>query len=314
MCPVASASSWWPRQIPRIGTRPIRWRSVHLLGFERRRVAWAVREQDAVVADELVGVDVVRVDGHRGARPGETVQDRALAAVVDDRDVGPARVREDVRLAGRDLRRERPPGHLRLRPHGAERLVDRRLTGQSDRTHRARLAEVEDERARVDPGQGDDAAVVEPVRPARSSGLAHHDGAGVGGRRLRPDRSDSVVADHGRREADDLIRVARVGDDLLVAGHRGREDRLAERVALGADGLAPEERPVLEEQEPVHDPCTSRPAAIVARTRPRSFSPSSHEFLERLLKPSSATCQLACVSSRTRFACAPTATFGGSRP
>ena len=43
---------------------------------------------------------------------------------------------------------------------------------------------------------------------------------------------DAVVPDHRRREADELLGVARVGDDLLVAGHRGREHRLADREAV----------------------------------------------------------------------------------
>src|SRR3954447_7406585 len=68
---------------------------------EGRRVAWTVREEDAVVAGELVRIDVVRVNRDRGPREGEPVQDRALASIVHDRDLGPARIREDVRLAGR---------------------------------------------------------------------------------------------------------------------------------------------------------------------------------------------------------------------
>jgi hypothetical protein len=36
---------------------------------------------------------------------------------------------------------------------------------------------------------------------------------------------------------------ARVGHRLLVAGHPGREDDLADRVALGADGVAVEAVP-----------------------------------------------------------------------
>ena len=173
---------------------------------------------------------------------------------------------------------------------------------------------MEDERAGVDPAQRDDAAVVQPVRPGRPARLAHDDGPGVGVPGLRVLRRDAVVPDHRGREADDLVGIARVGDDLLVAGHRRREDRLAEGVALRPDGLAAKDRPVLEGEEPAHASCTSLPAAIVARTRPRSFSPSSQEFFERERKPSSSTCQLACVSSRTTFAGAPTAIFGASRP
>ena len=110
----------------------------------------------------------------------------------------------------------------------------------------------------------------------------------------RARRRDAVVADHRRREADDLLGVARVGDDLLVAGHRGREDGLAEREALGADRLAAEDGPVLEGEEAGHDSYTTRPAATSARTLPRSVSPSSHELTERERKPSSLTRQLAC--------------------
>ncbi len=92
---------------------------------------------------------------------------------------------------------------------------------------------------------------------------------------------NAVVADHRRREADDLLREARIGDDLLVAGHRGREDRLADRKALGGDGLSSEDRAVLEREEASHAPYTSLPAAIVARTLPLTVSPSSHELTER---------------------------------
>ena len=73
------ASSWWPRQMPSTGTRPSSSRTVAISSRERLRVAGAVREQHAVVAGELVGVDVVRVDGDRRARAREPAQDRALA-------------------------------------------------------------------------------------------------------------------------------------------------------------------------------------------------------------------------------------------
>ena len=66
---------------------------------------------------------------------------------------------------------------------------------------------------------------------------------------------DAVVADHRRREADELILEARVGDRLLVAGHAGREDGLAERVAVGADRLAVPDRAV-REREVAHSNAT----------------------------------------------------------
>ena len=46
---------------------------------------------------------------------------------------------------------------------------------------------------------------------------------------------DAVVADVRIRQRDDLPAVARVGQDFLVAGQRGVEDHLADRVAGRAD-------------------------------------------------------------------------------
>ena len=53
----------------------------------------------------------------------------------------------------------------------------------------------------------------------------------------------AVVADHRRRERQDLTREARVGEALLVAGHAGREHDLAQRQAGRRAGLAVERRP-----------------------------------------------------------------------
>ena len=60
---------------------------------------------------------------------------------------------------------------------------------------------------------------------------------------------DPVVPDHRSREADDLPREARIGDDLLVAGHPRREHGLTERDAVRADALTGEDLAVLENQE-----------------------------------------------------------------
>ena len=100
------------------------------------------------------------------------------------------------------------------------------------------------------PGERRDAALVQPVRPLGPARLAHHDGARVRPRRLGAVLGDAVVADHRRGEADDLPAEARVGDDLLVAGHRGREDGLAEGVA-GDRRSRRGRRLVLEHEEAV---------------------------------------------------------------
>jgi hypothetical protein len=56
------------------------------------------------------------------------------------------------------------------------------------------------------------------------------------------------IADVREGEGDDLAGVGRIGDDLLVAGHRGIEADLA-RLDLGsADALAPEDGAVGQHQ------------------------------------------------------------------
>ena len=72
-------------------------------------------------------------------------------------------------------------------------------------------------------------------------------------RRLGPALRDAVVPDHRRREAHELFGEARVGDDLLVTGHRSGEDRFADGEALGADGVAAEDRAVLESEKAGHE-------------------------------------------------------------
>ena len=57
------------------------------------------------------------------------------------------------------------------------------------------------------------------------------------------------IADMGEGEGDDLAGVGGVGEDLLVAGHRGVEADLARRVADRADAAAFEAGAVLEDQE-----------------------------------------------------------------
>src|SRR2546423_2711318 len=173
---------------------------------------------------------------------------------------------------------------------------------------------MQDERTRVDARERGDAAAVQPVRPGRTTRLPHDDAPRVGLLRLRATRRDAVVPDHRCGEADELSRVARVGDDLLVARHRRREDRLAECVRRRTDALAAEDLAVLEHEEAGHPAYTTRPAAIVSTTLPRSRPPSSQEFAERERKRSSRTRHVAAGFSRTRFAGAPTATRGGSSP
>ena len=121
--------------------------------------------------------------------------------------------------------------------------------------HRARVADVADERAGVDAGDRRDAAVAQPVQPAALGAgrvlavdrLAHDRRARVDAVGLHRLGADAVVADVRVGEGDELAGEGRVGHRLLVAGHAGREDDLAGGVAVGAAGVAVEARAVLEQ-------------------------------------------------------------------
>ena len=55
-------------------------------------------------------------------------------------------------------------------------------------------------------------------------------------------------ADMGEGEGDDLPRIGRIGQDLLIAGHRGVEADLAHRIGGRPEGMAFESRAVGQHQ------------------------------------------------------------------
>ena len=223
----------------------------------------------SVSASTSCGNTVTRAPG-----AGEPPQDRALRAVVDDRDVDAGRRRRRrTAPSSRRAAASAAPVHRRLRAHGVAAPPRRVALARDDaariapRSRRCRTSE------RVStPVSADD-------RRARASQSVH---SGPRASRIttplrvrpRPTRErplgDAVVADHRRGEADDLLGVARVGDDLLVAGHRGREDRLAERDARRRRRDSPRNTvPSSSDEEAALMPANAtRPAATVSRTLP----------------------------------------------
>ncbi len=133
--PVASASSWWPRQTPRSGTRPSSSRTVAVSSVERLRVAGAVREDDAVVARRACRRR--RRAGRRSRRPRPRRAGAGSSAWCRSR--RPRRAASRVENAYGDsvetARGERLAGHRRLAAGRRERLVDARC-----RRRRARPA------------------------------------------------------------------------------------------------------------------------------------------------------------------------------
>src|SRR5438132_13972595 len=89
---------------------------------------------------------------------------------------------------------------------------------------------------------------------------------------------DTVVAQLGDGEGDQLACIGGVGEDFLVARVAGVEDHLALRLALGATG-EPLERLAAGERERglLHSSlrCTSLPSTYVRITWPRSVQPAN---------------------------------------
>ncbi len=89
---------------------------------------------------------------------------------------------------------------------------------------------------------------IEPVAPVRRAG---HRGPGDHaldrrGQRLAILVVGADIADMREREGDDLPGIGRIGQDLLVAGHRGVEDQLAGDHGCAAEAAAGEDRSVLQ--------------------------------------------------------------------
>ena len=94
-------------------------------------------------------------------------------------------------------------------------------------------------------GQG---ALGTPV-VGRVAHVADDDARKVNAIGLHVGGAHAVVANLRVGEGDDLAGVGGVGDDLLVAGHRGVEDELAERLAGGAHRQTLERGAVLERKQ-----------------------------------------------------------------
>src|SRR5579872_3039282 len=125
-----------------------------------------------------------------------------------------------------------------------------------------------------------------------------------------------------RRHRDDLATVGRIGERLLVAGHAGVEDHLAERLAFGTEALAVQRRAVFQDQERLHrvsfpSSTVGVPRRNVATTRPGTIIPANGVL--RLFDAPDALTGPGCAagSYRVRLAGLPTATgapWPASRP
>ena len=221
----------------------------------RARIAGAIGEQNAVWVERanLVCRRVVRNDHHMGAGLGDNIANRIFCAVIEQHHRAARRSTCRVLLAlwTRDTRGEILARHRWRVGDQLLGLLRRGAIGDERRAHRALVAQVLDERPRVDAKQDRHAVFGEPVEQARAA-------SGRGVARLATDHADrlhairladialdAVVADHRRRERDHLAVEGRVRQRLLIPRHAGRKDGLAERNRGCASTLTVEARAVL---------------------------------------------------------------------
>jgi hypothetical protein len=126
--------------------------------------------------------------------------------------------------------------------------------GGQHTVHGAFNAELADQRAGVDPLDAHDVVLpqvlveahVGPVVRVDRRQLLHDESRDVRAAAFDVLAVDAVVADQRVGHRDDLPLVGRVGEDLLVAGHRGVEDDLALGRAVRPERAAGEDGPVLQ--------------------------------------------------------------------
>ena len=199
---------------------------------QRRGIARTVRQEHTVGLPREHRGRRRRCRNHVDPAPhgDEVVEDRMLdAEVVGDDDEGRSVGTDGVRLGGRDRLHEVAAVGAAV---GLRRRQQRVTIGASECTgHRTRLADVARQTARVDAGDARDPLCLQepvevvggpPVRgPARE--IADDDPTAMRCVSLGVVAVDPVVADVRVRERDDLARIRRVREDLLVPRERGVE-------------------------------------------------------------------------------------------
>ena len=234
----------------------------------RFRVAGAVRQEDAVrVERERVGGrGLCRQHGDVAAALSEHAQDVVLHAVVE-RDHAMLR-RFLLAIAGLETPFGLRPVVGFLRRHDFREVHARKTRERArefERLHfigagedaavlRALVAQDARELARVDARDRDDALRLEVIRKRllrAEVGSEHRQvtddqagGMDFGGFDVLGIHAD--VADMRIGQRNDLAGVARIGEDLLIAGDRGVEHHFADRRTGGADRMTTKDRAVGE--------------------------------------------------------------------
>ena len=250
--------------------------------IENGRVAWPVGQDEPVRACRL---DVRPLGGVRehddpAAALLQRAEDVALHTVVDDRDrkAGAISLRPGSQLTGQrveplDHRGSRCLRHevlVRKRCHSGRgrrqlresRLARRTVLVRKDRPHRSVIAQVTSQRSSVDLPDGGNAPSAQIfVERGFARVMARRRTCPADDHRPRPrslrlgvSLTHAVVPLEWIGHAQHLARVRRIGQHLLVTGHRGVEDDLALPGHVRAQSKPHEGPPVLEHQGRVLSP------------------------------------------------------------
>ena len=260
------------------------------------RVAGAVREENAVRVhgEHFLCRRVRRNDRDFEAEIVHRLDDVLLDAEVhrDDKRRIFLLALERVGLRRRDFHDD-----VLLDGHGEE-LVDLRLRGilgDNDALHRAGIADLTRDSARVDVVEARDALFCQKVREAClivpvAAVLAADDEA-IDERlaRLHEDVRNAVVADHRIRQRQDLAAVRRVRQAFLIADHAGIEDNFTRCLDIVQE-FPVEYAAVFQDQFSFHSKhlanqrttpsfMTTLPSTIVRTGLPVSARPAKGEWL-----------------------------------
>src|SRR5664279_6186417 len=164
---------------------------------------------------------------------------------------------DTVGLGRGDLGRQVRAGHGRGRQHLLQQAVAVAVDARDATPHGTPLAQVPGQRPGVDPADTDDAVglelVVQRALRAPTGGspcrVAHDVAGDPDAARLRVLIVYAGVADVRCGLHDNLAVVGRIGERLLIAGHAGGEDSLANCLAARPVGLTGERPSVLEHQD-----------------------------------------------------------------
>ena len=153
------------------------------------------------------------------------------------------------------------PGHSRASSFSAVQIELAVLGVRDHGIRHALAADQRRQRPGIDPRKADDAARLQPLIEMTRGAIIRRVGDGCAqDDTARPRRCRHVhgldvfvvgadIADMRKSEGDELPGIRRIGENLLITGHRGIEADFADRIAFGAEAKAFQNGAVSQHQD-----------------------------------------------------------------